>query len=77
VHERGGLGDDHRPFGIALRLPGLEAFLGGRQLVFKLLVREFFELLEKLAGRGIEALIGHDLILFQCHRKAFRMILLF
>ena len=64
VHERGRLGDDDRALGIALVFPGLEAFLGCRQLLLELLVGQFVEVLEELAGGGVEALIGHDLVLF-------------
>ena len=40
------------------------ALFGRSKLVFELLVRQFIELLEKLASGGVETLIGHDLLLF-------------
>ena len=64
VHESGSFGDNDRPLGIALALPGLEAFGSGRELLFELLVGELVELLEQRASGGIEALIGHDVVFF-------------
>ena len=63
MHQCGRFGDDDRPLGIALEFPGLEAFFGRGQLFFELLVGQFIELLEELAGGGIEALVGHGLVL--------------
>ena len=64
VHQRGGLGDDDRSFCVGLEFPGLEALFGCRQLLFELLVGQFVEFLEELAGGGVETLISHDLLLF-------------
>ncbi len=73
VHQNGCPGHDHRALGIGLSPPRLEALSCGSQLFFELLVGELVELLEELAGGGIEALIGHE-ILFRCFRRFSRYV---
>ena len=52
--------DDDRAFGVGLLPPRLEASGRRRKLCFEFGVAQLVELLQKLAGCGIETLIGHD-----------------
>ena len=68
MHDRRCLGDDDRALGIRFVPPGLKTGFGGRDLGLELFVSQFIELFQKLAGGGVEALVGHGLVFFQCCR---------
>jgi len=53
MQQLGGLGDDHRPLGIGLVTPGLEAGLGRRQLGLVLGRVDVVEALDQLAIEGL------------------------
>ncbi len=65
VQQLRGLGDDHRPLGIALVPPGLETGLGRRQLGLVLRCVDVVEVLDQLAVEGAEALVGHGWLCFR------------
>ena len=59
----GRLGDDRRAFGKALLFPVLETFRGCCELGLQLCIGQFIEVFHELAGGGIDALVGHVLVL--------------
>jgi hypothetical protein len=68
MHDRCCFSHDDRSIGISLIPPGLKASCGVGDLGLELFVRQLFELLQELSGCGVEALVGHGLVLFQCCR---------
>ena len=68
VHECRRLGNDDGPFGITLVPPSLVTCDGSRDFGFEFFVGHFFKLLQQFARRGVEALVGHALVLFNFFR---------
>ncbi len=59
MQQLGGLGDDHRPLGIGLVTPRLEAGGGGRNRRLQFRPRHVVEALDRLAAERIDAVVGH------------------